>query len=308
MDRRVFFNQLGLGSAGLLLGSSWLSSCSFGENGDNGSAIGIGGILPIAYSIDCSRLLIEAEGLEEPYSSLVKGDINLRIPGNLSRLGSSVPFGDAPMTEYLAELKAAWDPGEPAAMMKTSLAMGWIMVQPLRKSMSQVYKKLISQGYHYDTINRYYDVFMLKQLSGDPEVAVSSAEDVEHFFRALVPRMITRLHTLKPDYQDGPGWVVRMSEWRKENLNLAKSYAEMYVQDDEELNKHLIRRYNIYDPSDKLIRLLREGNAGSAQKTFLSDPGNSVYSKSLVKGYTNAQALTNYLAGNSGLEEVKALL
>jgi len=308
MDRRDFFNSLGLGSAGLMLGSTWLTSCSLGENNENGSAICIGGILPIAYSIDCSRLLLDSGGLDTPYASLLEGDINLRIPGNLSRLGSSVPFGDAPMSEYLAELKAEWNPGEPAAMMKASLAMGWIMVQPLRKSMSQVYKKLISQGYHYDTINQYYDVFMLRQFSGAPDASSSSANDVEHFFRALVPRMITRLHTLKPDYQDGPGWVVRMSEWRKENLDLAESYAEMYVQDDEVLNKHLIDRYNVYDPSDKLIRILRENNAGSAKKTFLSDPGNSVYAKSLVKGYTNAQALTDYLAGNSGLEDVKALL
>jgi hypothetical protein len=135
---------------------------------------------------------------------------------------------------------------------------------------------------------------------------------MQELFQGFLPRMITRLHTLKPDYKDGMAWVNRMSEWRRENMQRMDRYGTLLVEDDRELFEHAIRKYNVYNPEDRLIGLVRSMNSNTSAETveqvILSDPGNSIYSKSLLRGYHNVITVQEYLEAGIDLNKMKKML
>ena len=186
------------------------------------------------------------------------------------------------------------------------------MFQPLKKSMSEVYSKLISQGYHYDRITNYYSAYMLNQVSGAPDMEDLNESSAQEFFNSLGPRMVTRLHTFIPDYLDGPGWVVRMCNWRIMNKERVEQYGSLVTEDDQEKYKNFIKKYNVYNSEDQLIKLLRDHKSActseAVDKLILSDPGNSIYTKSILQAYKNVLAAEQFFQGKSSLGELKKLL
>lgn len=306
VDRRVFLKQLGYGSSAVMIVPGMLTGCSMNGNGEGDGTVSIAGIMPVAAAIDCSKLLLASGALSEEFTELVTADINRRIPGNISRLGCSIPFETESMKEYISSFRNSFDPSSGSEKMKASLLVGWVIFHPLKKAMSEVYGKLISQGYHYDSITRYYDVFMLQQVSGGPDPEGLDEEEMQEWLHIIPARMITRLHTLKPDYLDGAGWVNRMSDWRKSNLEAMNRYGTLYVDDDKEMFNRLIKRYNVYQPEDRLIQLVRNMKSRkdpeAVHELILSDPGTSIYSQALVSGYQNVLALQDYFGGKTGME------
>lgn len=304
MDRRNFFKYLSYGSTGTLLAPTLLGGCSLSGDTQSDHALSFNGIMPIAGAIDCSRLLLASGVLREPYRQLIRGTINLPLPGNLSRLGSSIPFDDQVILECFENLSKDWNPEEDFQLKKASLLFGWLMFRPMRKSMSEVYRKLVNQGYHYDTITYFYDAYILNQIS-EAETAEMDLNSLKELLNTLPARMITRVHTLKPDYLDGPGWVNEMTTWRVQNKEHLNQYAEWMVGKDDEMHERLIKRYNVYQKEDSLIQFVRnlQGTVDreSVEKLILSDPGNSIYARSLISGYQNVLNAQEYLDGNSGI-------
>ena len=312
MERRLFFRQMGYGSAGLMILPNMMYSCTLNGNENHNYTVGIDGIMPIATILDCSALLISTDALNKDFRSMVTGNIHQNLPGNLSRLGSSIPFENDHVLDYFENMKNNWDPGIDVDRKKISLILGWFMIQPLKKSMSEVYRKLIAQGYHYDRITIYYDAYMLNQVSGEPDMEELNESSVQEFFNSLGPRMVTRLHTFKPDYLDGPGWVVRMCDWRIRNKDRVEQYGSLVIENDQEKYKNFIKKYNVYNPDDQLIKLIRDEKSACTSETvdklILSDPGNSMYTKSIVQGYKNVIAAEQFFQGKSSLGELKKLL
>lgn len=312
IDRREFFRYLGYGSAGMAVLPHFLKGCSMNGNGNEDHYVNFEGIMPIAIVSDCSRLVLANGVLKDPIRTALTADINLRLPGNPSRLGSSIPFDDVTLLGVLEQLKQKMDPGSDRELMKLSLLMGWIIFHPLKKSMTQVFSKLVDQGYHYDSIRVYLDTYLIRQVSGireDPELDYT---EFTNFFQALLPRMVTRLHTLKPDYNEGPEWVNRMSDWRSANRELTEKYGELIAREDREMHDQVIRRYNVYDPGDRLIQLVRNMDHGTnpaeIEKLIMSDPGNSLYTRGLVSAYNNVMAAQEYFDGEIDLARLKKQL
>jgi hypothetical protein len=83
----------------------------------------------------------------------------------------------------------------------------------------------------------------------------------------------------------------------------------MLLEEDPEIHRHLVKKYNVYKPEDKLIKLVRANgsglNAESINKLFLSDPGNSIYAKSLVKSYKNVIAADQFFQGKTDLADLR---
>jgi len=306
MKRRNFVKYAGLGGAGLLVLPTIIRGCSFNGNGEGDGTVSIEGIMPIAFSLDCTKLLKASGSLNDQFRNLITADIHRRIPGNISKLGCSIPFETESMKAYLETFPDQWDPSSDAGQMKAALLLGWLVFHPLKKAMSEVYSKLISQGYHYDTITEYYDGFMLRQVSGKHGTENMPEKDLEEWMNLIPARTVTRFHTLKPDYLDGAGWVNRMSEWRKENVEAMQRVAGQYATDDQEMYNRFIKRYNVYREDDRLVELVRNmtkpEDPESVRKLILSDPGSSLYTKSMVKGYENILAAQDYFGGNSGFE------
>ncbi len=312
IDRRDFFRFMGAGTAGMLIAPALLRACKMNGNGNEDAYVNFDGIMPIAMVTDCSRLLLGCGKLSEEMKQALKADINLPLPGNLSRLGSSIPFDDENIFAALQNIQESWESDPELSLRKFSLLLGWMIFRPLKKTMTDVFHRLVEEGYHYDTIRTYIDTYLLRQFSGDRHNTGTIINDAQDLLQGILPRMITRLHTLKPDYNDGPGWVNRISGWRVDNATRMERYGMLVVEDDPELNDHVIRKYNVYNPGDRIITLVRSMKADSGgetvDKVILSDPGNSIYAKSLVKGYNNVLSVQDYLQGDIDLSKLKKLL
>jgi len=312
MNRRNFFRYVGYGSAGAMVIPSFFTACNFSLNDHNDSYVNFEGIMPVAIVTDCSRLLLATESLNDGIREMLKADINQSIPGNLSRLGSSIPFDDETVLTAFQQLRKKLDPGSETQKKKISLLLGWLMFHPLRKEMTRIFSKLVDQGYHYDTIRIFYDTYIFRQVSGSQDTGNLTKENATNFFRAMHPRMVTRLHTLKPEYNDGPGWVVKMSEWRRNNHELTGLYGSFLVKPDQEMYNRFFKRYNVYDPQDQLIMLVnnmkQQISSGKVEKLILSDPGNSIYARSLVDGYKNVVSAQEFLNGKIDIENLKQRL
>ncbi len=312
IDRRDFVRFIGAGSAGLLLAPAILRACKANGNGNEDCYVNFDGIMPIAMVTDCSRLLLDSGKLSPEITEALTADINLPLTGNLSRLGSSIPFDDESVFTVLEELRQNMGSDPEKNLRKLSMILGWMIFRPLKKAMTDIVHKLVEQGYHYDNIRAYIDTYLMRQFSGDRQGVVVSSEEVQDLLNNILARMITRLHTLKPDYIDGLGWVNRISDWREENHLRMDKYGTLIVEDDQELLEHVIRKYNVYHPGDRLIALVRSDDSGegteNVEKVILSDPGNSIYAKSLVKGYNNVLRVQDYLQGNIELSKLKKLL
>jgi len=93
-----------------------------------------------------------------------------------------------------------------------------------------------------------------------------------------------------------------MSEWRKENVEAMQRVAGQYATDDQEMYNRFIKRYNVYREDDRLVELVRNmtkpEDPESVRKLILSDPGSSLYTKSMVKGYENILAAQDYFGGS----------
>lgn len=312
IDRRDFFRYLGYGSAGMVVLPHLLKGCNLNGNDNEDHYVNFEGIMPIAIVSDCSGLVLANGVLKDPIREALTADINLPLPGNPSRLGSSIPFDDVTLLGVLEHLKQNMDPGSDRQLKKLSLLMGWIIFHPLKKSMTTVFSKLVDQGYHYDSIRAYLDTYLIRQVSGIQEDPDLDGEEFAHFFQTMLPRMITRLHTLKPDYNDGPEWVNRMSDWRKANRELTGKYGALIAREDLEMHDQLIRRHNVYNPEDRLICLVRNMDhvvsPAEIEKLIMSDPGNSIYTKGLVSAYHNVMAAQDYFDGNIDLGKLKKML
>jgi hypothetical protein len=312
IDRRDFFRFLGTGTAGIMVAPVFLNGCTVNGNGNEDNYVNFDGIMPIAMVTDCSSLLLASGTLSERIAAALKADINLPLAGNLSRLGSSIPFDDENVFDALQGVVSNWDQDTERMAKKLSLILGWVIFRPLKKSMTNIFQKLVDEGYHYDSIRSYFDTYLIRQFSGHRESFANREEDLQDLLTGILPRMITRLHTLKPDYKDGLAWVNRMSNWRMENVSRMEHCGTLIAEDDQDLYEHVIRKYNVYNPEDRLIALARspEGIAGpeKVEQVILSDPGNSIYAKSLEKGYQNIQTVQDFIDGKIELGKMKKML
>jgi hypothetical protein len=186
-----------------------------------------------------------------------------------------------------------------------SLFLGWIIYSGFRNETGKLYHKLIDNGYHYDDIRICHDAFIFTEISNDPsEGTKPSREELAELFSIMLPRMITRLHTFKPDTQDGKQWVIDMTNWRKANKALMDKYAAEMVNPDQDNIEKFIIKPGFYTNGDKIIQLARnlknggQVTADQIASTLKSDSGNSLYAKALVTGIKKAVLTDQYFTGD----------
>jgi hypothetical protein len=188
-----------------------------------------------------------------------------------------------------------------------SLLLGWIVFSGFLEETGKLYRRLIDKGHHYDDIRICHDAFIFREISDNHDVGSStSREEMSELLNIMLPRMVTRLHTLIPDSHDGMKWVVDMTKWRISNKALMDKYAAEMVSPNQDHVGKFITQPGFYEGHDKIIRLARDlqngKNVSSSQisSAIESDPGNSIYASSLVKGIRKAILTDQYFSHGEG--------
>lgn len=294
--RRTFFKKMAIGGAAMLFAPSFIHYTNAQQT--NGNMLGLPGLLPVAVVEDCFDLAFAFPGMSNSCKIALAGDIDLKNPGNKGKLAHPLMLKQPDLIYALEKIKGALSNPQNNTYDKLSFLLGILCNNAIRDQMKPVYEKYAGE---LKALSIYQDVFLLKMLSGD-EVNKVKGEDLSPLLKTLQSRAIVRVHTLIPDSRNGPGWVVNMSQWRRDNQLLKEKYVQVYTQPDPSLEDRYINDINFYNPQDSIIQYCRQTQNGEKlvgkqikeSVDAFSDKG-SLYAKAVANGVRNILLVNEFL-------------
>jgi len=270
------------------------------------------GVVPISAMEDSCTLAFSSGKIPHVMRNNLVTHINLRLPGNIGRLANAIPACDKRIVQLLDYLKSAKPEDDEYYHHKMALAFG----TAANCAYYEVFKPVHSNFSDAETKQEamlYQDTALLRAISNEGHSSNVSVRQFEEILKVMLPRTITRVHTLIPDYEDGIGWVNRMSEWRMQTPNVFEQYAEAYAAPKMDKLKKYVTAVNFYDKNDAAILACRKLQNAEMVKLdelekAVSAKANSLYAKAIAKGYENIHATAAYLEGKVGTDKLVAQL
>lgn len=304
-NRRSFLKDTTLFGAGVLLSPSFVVKVK-GRHPVNGRNYA-GELVPVSVIDDSCTLAFASGKAPAALSNNLAADVNWELPGNKGRLATVIPAHDKRILQLLDHLKEK--PEDEQYHAKVAIAFGFAahcgcseVFGPVMDRWKDDEEKLEAAVYQ--------DAALLRALSEEsPEHARLTPGEFNEILRVLLPRAITRTHTLKPDYDDGPGWVNRMAEWRKSTPARFEHYARVYADPDPAKLRKYVSSIDFYQPEDEALQACRELQTGAQVKPekldeALSAKPASLYGQAVVKGYRNILMTADYLTGKEERERL----
>ncbi len=267
----------------------------------NAAPFQLRGLLPVALVEDCFDLAFVLPELSTLTKTALAGDIDLKIPGNKGRLAPSLTLKMEVLPDVLRKIKKPAEEAKSMQADKLSFLLGILTNNALRDQLQPVYEQYADS---VQELSIYQDTALLRALAGPTATSVKY-EDLDQLLKVMLPRAITRVHTLIPDSQDGPEWVVRMGQWRQENHDLMEQYARIYTQPNSEKEKKYVQDTNLYDANDPIIQLARKTQNGERVdedeleryvNEALGGTGNR-YAQALATGIHRIRTVDKFLQG-----------
>lgn len=314
LERRQFLKSSALFGAGLFLAGAPVSGAQ-AQRGAAALLYGEGGITSIAIADDCARLARHASGIEAAVKSVLERSVNREYPGNAALIGGMVPMDADEAVTLLGRFRERWaDRGEgDGTEEKLALVMGWMMQQAARRQLRPLYEEAEPSrpGLYPSDMSLYHDAAILRHRSSDVENAGRGVqvEAVAQLFREMAPRILVRFHTLIPDYDDGSGWVDRISGWRHRKETLLHRLAEAYQDPDPEKRRRYVTEPTFYDEEDAVIRVveaLRDGGEPQINvEEAVAASNRSHYAQALIRGYGHLEAASIYFSEGTGEQALR---
>jgi hypothetical protein len=289
ISRRSFIKNTAIGSAGAIFIPSVLNANVFSLSTSLKNPVLIPPVTCINL-IEDSCILAFSSGWLSPRCNLaMASDIYTRLPGNKGRLAGVLPPADKRLMELINILKNNPEASQYEA--KLAIVFGWVGVNSAHKHFSPWLQSL-SMAAHMDGT-------ILRELSlpyHDPSKATIA--DMEELLNVMLPRAITRTHTIKPDNDDGIGWVNRMSEKRRELKKMFSMYAQAMVNPD-----HGSIPSDFYNREDSIIVTARKlytpetVTQEEIHHVAKTSAPKSLYGKALQDSYLSILAIDEYMVG-----------
>lgn len=297
-SRRTFIKQILKGGSTLMFGPSILGSAILNISDLN--QLKPAGILPVAAVEDSFDLSFTLKGLGNLTKIALAGDINLKIPGNKGRLAPSLEIGNKSLVAVLEKIKQAYQADKVPNFDKLSLILGVLCNNTLSQQLMPIYQE---NEDNLEELVIYQDTYLLRAIAGKNADWVQR-EYLEKMLKELLPRTITRVHTLIPDSDKSMEWIVKMGKWRKENFQLMEKYARIYTQPNPKKEEEYIHELNFYNPSDLMIKNCRKIQKGENVSEREIKGGiedalkeGSLYARVLASGVTRIELVDSYLQG-----------
>jgi hypothetical protein len=312
INRRNFFKQSALGSAGIILGGSMLNARDMFAAAKASLNTGIGGLVPVSIIEDANLLVMRITKFKGDADFALVSDLHTRpaAPGNKGRLASLLPVQDKKLMELLNNIKQKSDLKN--RIEKIAIANGWICNNATFKYLKPVYGSNPSPDKIMD-VQAYHDAQLLTEISDLQITGEVKEEYLAALFNEVIPRASTRVHTLIPA-EDGHDWVNRMTDWRKMNKSYLDTLAELMVSPDLSKKQTYVNGPNFYDSSDALIMYCRSlqntknVKAEKIEKAVGQATNGSLYAQALAESITNIKAANDFLNGNMSGSELESQL
>ena len=294
INRRKFIQQSALGSAGAMLTPAFVSSNAlFANPAGSKQKLLMSGITPVSV-IDSACMLAYRSGKLSPSSEqIIISDMHMRdVPGDKGRLAVIFPPGSIKLIELVRTIKT--NPETKHAKQKRVLAFGWAAVNAVDKNINRALKNMSAD--ELEQTRMHQDAVVIQNFSlPEFDITKAGAQDMEDLLNSMLVRTTTRVHTYKPDSDDGIGWVNRMTDWRKQYAERMKTYARILVSPD--VAKAGESFYNSGDGIISAADKLQKAQNVQPEKIegYLREKTSSDYAKAMTEATVNILAINSYL-------------
>lgn len=312
INRRSFFKQSALGSAGVILGGSVLNAKDMFAAVRSDLKSGVGGLVPVSIIEDANLLVLRMNVFEGDSELALASDLHNRpaAPGNKGRLAALLPLQDRKLMELLKIIRQKKDLKN--RVEKIAIANGWICNNATYKYLKPVYGNDPSPERIMD-VQAYQDAQLLIELS-DMQVTSDVKEAyLAALFNEMLPRTLTRVHTLIPA-KDGHDWVNRMTDWRVANKTYLDRLAEIMVNPELSKKQEYVSGPDFYSSSDALLAYCRNLQHAKNVKVdkikdgLVQSSEGSLYARALAESTNNIIAANDFLNGNISGSELENMI
>ena len=308
-DRRDFIKASALTGLGVLF-SNYGFAHPFGQKAaTNTLPVGFT-ITPIAMLDDATALTLQSDQVHQLIKDYLVSNLALEKPGsndpqpgNTARLAGVADFNQDHCVALLEEARQNRDKIKEDETLQHHLAfaLGWLGYRTAQRHFGDAYEQN-DDGLPSEK-GIYYDATLLQALS--PNRQPVKAEALDSLFLEMIPRILTRFHTLIPDYDDAPGWVIRLATWRDNTEKYFTQLAQAYADPDlAKVKKYVNDFYNQQDPVIQLIR----NQSGSVAKAVRNAESQSQYAQAVAATYQDFHTASAFVEGEIEQEALKERL
>lgn len=259
------------------------------------------GLVPFAIMDDVSGCIQDHGSMDTLIKEALKINLYHEIPANFSRMGLAFPPKPPVIKKYVQEItqNRVLIKKDEFHAKKLAFTLGWLITYAIDTTFARVCTPIAKdEPENYAEMQLYQDAYLINHLS-DNKPKNSDVENLTSLFMAMFPRMIGRIHTLKPDVDDGNNWVLRMTEYRKENKQTLERLANIIDSPDEQKQIKYVFQLPLYKPKE--INPLKRGiKAGNSNRSLPKQ--DSLYGKAISKAYEYLLAFDGYFKGKNEFE------
>lgn len=306
IDRRNFIQKTGIGTAALFIAPAFLNATSvFKESGEM-SVNSMTGLTPISVIDNACMIAFCSGNMSKESQTVLSTDIHLRnTPGNKGRLAVVMPPNKPEIFQLIHTIKN--NPNTPHSKEKRALAFGWVAINAVDKNINSIIKQ--KKGSEFLNARFHQDALIVQGFSA-PEYQLEGADrqDIDDLLNAILVRTITRVHTLKPDSDDGIGWVNRMSLWRKNNKTNMGKFAAALTSPEKS-----IAGDNFFDIDDDIVSATNALQKGKQIEkgellALLDQTSTCSYGEAIREATRNIMSIEAYFQDRVSLNELEGKL
>ncbi len=306
INRRSFIRNNAIGAAGFMFIPSVLSASFKNYTNTNIQQNFMGGLTPISLIDNACMLAFCSGRLSQESQNVITTDIHLRdTPGNKGRLAVAFPPNHQGILELIDIVKNSSD--TKFIKEKRALVFGWVAVNAVQ---DHINKTLQSKNADEIKLARLHqDALVVRGFSTGYSFSRLKENEVVKLLESMLTRTITRVHTLKPDSDDGISWVNRMSEWRKQNVANMKLFAGAILKPNTKLAGD-----GFYNENEKVIETsVKLQNSvlvkpDKVAESIESSQAVSLYGKATAEAAKNILIIDDYLNDKISSSDLKKKL
>lgn len=170
----------------------------------------------------------------------------------------------------------------------TILALGHLVAGCWKEYADKLYESLTAD--EQGEASLYHDAALVR-LFFKWEPSKKDLNAVSVFFKSLLPVMIARTHTLKPDPEDGAQWIVYLSRWHRAIHEYLDTLTAVVVQPDKGKWAKYVADIKFVDAGDPALQLILDENLAPEAAALNPDSNSSLIAKAICNAYARLMAV-----------------
>lgn len=303
-DRRHFLKVGGFLTSGVLLpwnawaANNWAVNRPTAEPGTDSSMIYLS---PFFLLEKAASLAVGSDFIGTDIQYVLHQDVDHLRPGNAFYMGIGMPFEKNQMIDALVKLKGKTAQGNVKGeeAQRLSVLMGGIAYRSLMAELGKADKDYSQIGVSDAEKCLYHDATLVTTfLSKGKAMSSKNAADMASLFREMVPRTLIRFHTIMPDEEMGPDWVLRMQEWRERTDDYYDRLAMAIAAPEKEKYEKIINSPGFMKEPESILNRVATFNRipwiNKEEASQLREQASSIAGKALASSYNAIIAINDY--------------